>query len=71
MRIKIRLDTASDAVKFSNIAAKLDGEIYILDGNGLKASAKSVMGALYSLEFNEIWCESEHDYTTKFLDFII
>lgn len=71
MRVKIRLDTATDAINFANIASKLAGEITITDAAGYRVSAKSVVGALYALEFTELWCESEEDHYTAFENFIL
>ena len=63
MRVKINLDTFSDCQKFVDVCSKRDAKVYITDGSneGLKVSAKSLMGALYSLEFDNIWCESDKD----------
>lgn len=69
MRMKIRIDTASEAVKLTNLAQCLNGEITITDSNGMRVSAKSLLGALYSLEFEEIWLESDNDYYSAFRDF--
>lgn len=70
MRVKINLDTTNDAIKLSKITEKLEGNITITDGNGLKVNAKSVMGALYSLEFSELWLESDNDIYHHIADFI-
>ena len=70
MRVKINLDTTNDAIGLSRIAEKLEGNITITDGNGLKVNAKSVMGALYSLEFSELWLESDHDIYHHIVNFI-
>ena len=71
MKAKIRLDTASDARRFNAIASKLNGNIYIVDGEGLRVSAKSLLGSLYALEFEELWCESENDIYHAIEEFII
>lgn len=71
MRAKIRLDTASDARKFNAIASRLKGKIYIVDGEGLKVSAKSLLGSLYAMEFKELWCESEEDIYHAIEEFIV
>ncbi len=70
MRVKINLDTTSDAIKLSEITSTLEGKITITDGAGLKVNAKSVMGALYSLEFSELWLESDHDIYHYISNFI-
>lgn len=61
MKLKISLDTLSDVRGFVEAATQADVPVYITDGNGLKVSAKSMMGALYALEFDALWCECEKD----------
>lgn len=71
-RYKIQLNTMTEAGKLAAAAEKLPMPIYLTDGAGMKVSAKSVMGALYSMEFNEIWLEADEDipYHT-FAEFIV
>lgn len=71
MRVQIRLDTMRDAQDFVNIASKMSGSVYITDNTGLKVSAKSLLGALYAMEFSELWCESEEDIYRNIEDFIV
>lgn len=71
MKVKIRLDTGADAIKFSTIASKLPGDIHVLDNAGLRVNAKSVLGMLYTLEFSELWCESDHDIYSHIEEFVI
>lgn len=71
MKVKIRLDTYQDAKNFNAIASRLNGNIYITDNQGLKVSAKSLLGSLYALEFDELWCESDEDIYRNIQDFIV
>lgn len=61
MKVKIRLDTQQDAARLSAIASGVDGSVTITDDNGLRVNAKSVIGVLYSLEFTNLWLESDKD----------
>ena len=71
-RYKIQLTTFNDAARLAAAAEALDMPIYLTDGAGMKVSAKSVMGAIYSLEFEEIWLESDEDIPfNDFKEFII
>jgi hypothetical protein len=70
MKVKITLDTMTSAREFVKTTSKLDGKITITDGNGLCVNAKSLMGALYALEFEELWCESENDIYSQISRFI-
>lgn len=61
MRAKVRLDTMKDITQFVAICSNVAAPVYVTDGAGLKVSAKSVLGVMYSMEFANIWCESEID----------
>lgn len=71
MRVQIRLDTLHDVQDFVNIVTRMHGNIYITDNAELKVSAKSLLGAIYAMEFEELWCESEEDIYRNIQDFII
>lgn len=71
MKAKIRLDTVGEVNKFVSITSKLNGSIVIKDNNGFCVNAKSVLGALHAMEFNELWCESEEDIWSSIQDFIV
>ena len=72
MRVKIHLETQSDAIRLVQIASSIeDNNIYIADRTGhLRVHAKSVIGVLYSMEFKDLWLESEKDYYSKFQEFM-
>ena len=61
MRAKIRLDTLRDVNEFVRICSGIGAGVYITDGKGLCVSAKSILGAMYALEFDELWCECDED----------
>jgi hypothetical protein len=71
MKAKIRLDTIGDVNKFVSITSKLKGRIVIKDSNNLCVNAKSLLGTLHAMEFNELWCESEEDIWLAIQDFIV
>lgn len=70
MRNKIHLETVKDAMDFSNIAVNVHGDVRIMDGAGHCVDAKSLIGALYSLEFEELWVESDHDIYSKIAQYV-
>ena len=70
MKFRIYLETLSDVNRFVNIATSLEGvKIRLTDNSGFCVSAKSIIGAIYSLEFDEIWLESDRDVYSKFAEF--
>lgn len=72
MKNRIRLDTLTDAYRFVELASTITNtKIYITDGKGLKVSAKSVLGAVYSMEFDELFVESDKDVYSHLKEFII
>lgn len=71
MRNRIRLDTVSDMQKFVDITSKVEGKVTVTDGNGLCVNAKSILGIMYTAEFNELWIESEVDIYNKISEFVI
>lgn len=70
MRIKIRLDTMSEINAFVGAMTKANANVFLTDKNrNYIVSAKSMLGAVYSMEWDEVWCESDEDIfhiVTKF-----
>lgn len=73
MKLKIRLDTRTEALRLVQIASGLEDEdIYLVDGKGkLCVHAKSMMGVLYSMEFTDLWIESANNHYYAFSSFAI
>lgn len=71
MKNKIRLDTMSDVNEFVKIATSVRGNVYLTDKTDLKVNGKSLLGVMYSLEFEEIWVESDADIYSQISKFII
>ena len=71
MRNRIRIDTVKQANELAAITGKFNGRITITDGQGLTVNAKSVLGALHAMEFNELWIESENDIYMAIEPFIV
>lgn len=66
MKYKIVLDTVSDVTNFvKNVSIARDATVTVTDGNGLRVNAKSIIGMLYALEFDELWCESDTEIYEK------
>ena len=60
-RTQIRLDTLRAVNDFVAAMSRLDCEVWLEDGSGSRVSAKSMLGALYSMEFARIYCYCEKD----------
>lgn len=69
-REKIHIDTMTEATEFVSITTKLSGEIVVIDNKGMRVNAKSILGMLYAMEFEELWCESEEDIYAHIIKFV-
>ena len=68
---RIRIDTMNEANKFAEIASAVPGMVVVSDGQGLRVNAKSILGVLHAMEFENLWCESTADIFSKIREFII
>ena len=72
MKYKIVLDTVSDVTTFvKNVITEKEANVTVTDNRGLRVNAKSLMGMLYALEFEELWCESDTEIYEKIKDYVI
>lgn len=71
IRVKVNLETQKDVAEFVNIAGTIEEDVMLVDNTYNRVSAKSIMGCLYSLEFAEVWVESEcKNLSSKFMKFL-
>ena len=70
MKVKIELETMNDVSEFVAITTKIKEPVYLV-GNDFRVSAKSLLGALYTMEWDDVWCECEKDNYTKIEKFVI
>lgn len=68
-RYKIYLDTESSIIDFINSVSQTRYQVYVTDGDGMRVSAKSMLGMLYAMTFSEMWCECDHDIYLLIRDF--
>lgn len=70
-KYKIRLDTLSDVNKFVKITSAISSKVTVTDNQGLKVNGKSILGMMYAMEFDELWCESEVDIYQAIEKFLV
>ena len=70
MRAKVNLDTMSKINTFVSICSRLDYRINLIDGNGYCVSAKSLVGALATVDWSQVFVECEKDIYIYIQDFI-
>lgn len=71
-RVKIRLDTLKDINRFAQIARTVQDELVVTNNTGsYKVNAKSILGLMYAIEWNDIYMVASSINYMKFRDFII
>jgi len=60
-KYQIELVTNADIVEFVNTATRADGAVKLVDGNGFCVNGKSLLGVMATIEWNDLYCESEND----------
>lgn len=60
-KYRIELVTGKDMMDFVQTVIPLKGEIKLTDGHGLCVNAKSILGAVATVEWNTLYCQSEND----------
>lgn len=70
MRAKINLDTFQRVQKFVEICSHVNGKVNLIDGNGYCVSAKSVLGAMATADWSEVYVESDQDIYMRIRDFV-
>jgi hypothetical protein len=70
MKEQVNLDTMSKINAFVAICSRLDCKVDLIDGSGYRVSAKSLVGVLASMDWNQVFIECEKDiyaYVQEFL----
>lgn len=60
-RVKINLVTMEDVKNFVKIVSTIPGRISITDNSNYICNAKSILGCLAAMEWDEMYVESEED----------
>ena len=71
MRARINIDTLSKINAFVAICAQLDCKVNLIDGEGYRVSAKSLIGAIATMDWNNVYAECEKDIYTHIREFVV
>ncbi len=70
MRAKINIDTLDKIYSFVRICESLEGDIRLIDGSGYCVSAKSLVGAIATMDWSQVLVETEQDIHWHIKDFV-
>lgn len=71
MKVQINIDTLSKINEFVAICAQLDCKVNLIDGEGYRVSAKSLIGAIATMDWNNVYAECEKDIYTHIREFVV
>lgn len=70
MKVKINIDTLSKINTFVAICSRLDCNVNLIDGHGYCVSAKSLIGAVATMDWSQVYAESEKDIYSYITEFV-
>ena len=70
MKVKINIDTLSKINAFVSICSRLDCRVNLIDGDGYRVSAKSLIGAVATMDWSQVFVECDKDIYSYIVDFI-
>jgi len=69
---RINLVTTSDITEFTNICQNIDGRVELFcKKTGYRVNGKSLLGCLASMEFEEVYADSDIDIYNKIEKFVM
>ena len=71
MRAKINLNTMTDVQKFVDTVSDVNEDVILKDNAGHCVSAKSLLGAIYTMEWADVYCECSKDISGSILSWIV
>lgn len=71
MNAKINLDTMTDIRNFTDAVSHIKEDVILKDNAGHCVNAKSLIGALYTMEWVDVYCSCERDISGIILPWIV
>ena len=70
-RVKIRLETSEQVVKFINQIHTTDAQVHLTNGDNFRVSGRSLLGAMCTIEWDDVYCESDKPIDHILMDYIV
>lgn len=71
MKAKINIDTLNKINSFVSVCSQLDENIKLVDGSGYCVSAKSLLGAIATMDWSQVFVECENDIYIYIREFVV
>ena len=69
-KYEIRLDTLTEINEFVNTVNQYDEPVVLTDGMGFSVNAKSILGAMYTIEWKNLYVLSDIDIYNAIKNFV-
>lgn len=70
MKAKINIDTLNSINRFVEICSRLNYKINLIDGDQYCVSAKSLIGAIATMDWSDVYVECSHDIRSYIEEFL-
>ena len=70
MKAKINLDTGAAIKRFVEICSRIDEQIFLVDGDNFCVSAKSMLGAVATMDWTEVYVACDKDIRASIMEFL-
>ena len=70
MKAKVNLDTGNSIKRFVEICTRVNEPVYLEDGDNFRVSAKSLLGAVATMDWREVYAVCEKDIRGYIFDFL-
>ena len=71
MRARIDLVTTTDVKNFVNAVSQVDEDVTLIDSVKHCVNGKSLLGVMYSLEWDEVYCICSKDISGLLLPWLV
>jgi hypothetical protein len=71
MKVKIGLNTMTDIRVFVDRVSSVEEDVILKDNTGHCVNAKSLLGAVYTMEWTDVYCECKKDISGRILPWIV
>lgn len=71
IRFRVRLDTMQDVNEFVNVSTSISSRVTLSDNDCHSVNGKSLLGCLYSMEFDKLYVTCDAEESSKFDKFKI
>ena len=70
MKVRVRIDTNTDVLGFVNAVQDIDKEVFLKDSRHFCVSAHSLLGAMCSIEWEEVLVDCEEDIYSRIMKWV-